>query len=241
MGANTPATRANGTPPNIDATWFNDLLDAIALGMVPRVLATGVPTNSAGNLGTASLSWTRLYAEADFSVGDLKLHHSYNGAAIAGDGWMLCDGRQVNQSNYDAEHGAGTWNSYIGSSSLQDKFLPSFPGRYMAGVAVTTQDGTLPINGIGNPLHAANFTHVHKWYTQTGGSGLNSSFGPTGSARTLVTPSGSGSAGLVFNTSASGIPNNFYLTGDYYTAPAGDMARNVQPDSIEYLVYMKII
>lgn len=243
MGLGTLPTRSDGQ--RINLTWFNVLTTALIQDLLPRD-GSGVVSNGAGSIGSSSFKWlsgyiTTLYSTIAnittgyWAVGDIKIHHSYNGAASPGEGWMLCDGRQITQANYDTEHGAGRWASYIGSSPLANKYLPDLTNRYAVGKATTTQDGSVAITSVGIAGHSINLAHSHTVnahthdlgnHTHAYGSGSSSGFAASG---TGVAPT---TAGPSTNTSGSASPG----TDSKLNSP-----QSIQPDSIEVQYYMRII
>ena len=96
--------------------------------------------------------------ESPWTIGDIKMHHSYNKLSPIGHGWMLCDGRQINRQNYDAEHGVGSWDSKVSSTILDGRYLPNFTNRYPVGVLETSKDGKAAVTPVGN---ASNTSHSH--------------------------------------------------------------------------------
>ena len=42
-------------------------------------------------------------------LGEIKQFHSFNGAIQIPRGWMQCNGDVINEANYDAIHGAGSY------------------------------------------------------------------------------------------------------------------------------------
>lgn len=159
MGTNTINDRSPGQ--TVQAADNNQHNDALQGDLVPRN-TSGVATADAGSLGTQTFPFKRAeITSGHWAAGDVKVHHSYNGLVSAGQGWMKCDGRVINSTNYDAEHGAGSWNTYVGSSPLDGKFLPSLIGRYPVGVNLTNQDGTSAITPLGNSGNSINIQHSH--------------------------------------------------------------------------------
>lgn len=185
MGSQTLPGRDNGQI--IDEGWFEIFNSALDGDLVPRT--SGVATTLAGMLGTAALAWKRAHITTGYwKLGDIKAHHSYNGAFPAGEGWMLCDGRQITVATYEAEHGVGTWATYIGSTAASGLYLPVGTGStFLCGVAQTTQTGSSAVAQIGantiNLTHSHGVAaHDHLMYTD-GGSGAN---GTDGAGAALV-------------------------------------------------------
>jgi hypothetical protein len=247
MGTETIPDRANSTV--IDQSWFNIVKSAIKGDWVPRN-SSGVATTLGGSIGTSALVWLKAHIAAGYwSVGDLKIHHSFNGAIGPGQGWMLCDGRQITEALYDTEHGAGSWASYVGSSTLTNKYLPDFSSKYPVG-ASTTQDGSIAITSVGNASNQINLAHTHttpahahKWYDATAagtpdldGAG-NSFVGGVGKT--------AGQGHLVVSTVGSdNSPNADKSTdtsGGGTSGSGGSATQSIQPESIAVQYYMRII
>lgn len=247
-GTNTLPLESAGV---IQRTHINKFQIALAGDYVPRN-TSGVATTIAGSLGSSTYYWLKAFIKSGYwSVGDIKMHHSYNGAAGPGHGWMLCDGDVINETNYDAEHGAGTWDTYVGSSPLDGKYLPNMTGRYPVGAATTTQNGSVAITGVGNTSHQVNLQHTHtianhnhQWLENDPGGGGFWTFGSDGLAEQIST-TGSGARTILYDTNASSetswdedaYTNNTSLT------PANSLSttQSIQPESIEVQYYMRII
>lgn len=212
-------TRANGRV--IDETWFNIFQQILGGDILPRA-ADGNTLNEAGNLGDDSHAWLKAFIQSGYwAPGDVKLHHSFQGAISPGQGWMKCNGQQVNQTNYDAQHGTGSWAKYVGSSPLLNKYLPLMQGRYPVGTNLTTQDGSASLTPVGNTNHQVNLSHSHT---------VNSH------SHSLST--------TVAISDASGIPvANGSSTGASSPGTSGALSstQSVQPESIEFEYYMRII
>lgn len=238
MGTQRIPSRINGQV--IDESWFNAITRALLDYLVPRN-SDGAATDLSGSLGTPLLRWLKAFvSEGYWSVGDFKLHHSYNGAIGPGEGWMLCDGRTINESNYDTEHGAGAWDTFVGSSVLDGKKLPDFSGRYIVGKATTTQDGSGDISATGVAGSTIDTRHVHNIYNYGGLNASDTTFDSAGGTLTCTAEAAKSSAGLTFlysptSTQASGASQTMY------TDSGGDAAKDFRPDSIEVQVYMRII
>lgn len=265
MSTDTIPSRTNGQI--IDATWFNVIQSVLGGNFVPRVSA-GSATTEAGSLGDGTFNWLKAFIQSGYwTAGDIKIHHSYNGAAPPGHGWMLCDGRQITQANYEAEHGAGTWNTYVGSSPLANKYLPDFAnagqGRYPMGASTTTADGSVAIPSAGNADHNVNLSHYHtvdphghKWYHGTGSQTTSdTTFDSNGNAINVPT------SGTTKNAGVGGFASAEYYAGDSnasldHNPGACDLYTDqvaqpntttslgvnyVAPDSIKVQYYMRII
>lgn len=190
-GTNTLTSVSGG---RVQTSHVNQYYTALGQDVVPRN-TSGAPTSIGGSLGNSVYKWLKAFVESGYwKAGDIKMHHTFNGAVECGEGWMLADGRVINSTNYDTEHGAGTWTTYVGSSPLSGKFLPNFTGKYPVGVATTTQSGSVAITSVGNAGNTVNLQHNH-------GSRAHTHF--------IMTTSPSGAEGV----SASGSAQDFFTTG----------------------------
>jgi hypothetical protein len=261
MGTQTIPTRENAK--TIDETWFNIFKQVLTGDLVPRN-TSGVSQSIIGSLGSSTYLWLKAHIESGYwKAGDMKMHFSYNGTIYVGHGWMKCDGRQVTQATYDAEHGAGAWATYIGSSPLVNKYLPNYTNKYPVGGAVT-QDGSIAITSTGNASHTATYSHthtlshthttpahVHQWNSTSG------SFTSSGAALGWDSmTSHTSQAGFIFRNSFNSQTGGAMRT-DAYTSSAGAVTTdsqsnattsnpntasvNVQPESIVSEFYMRII
>lgn len=166
-GTNTFTTVANGQL--IKPSHVNQFITALGGDLIPRN-TSGVPTTIAGSLGSDTYEWLKAWIESGYwVVGDIKMHHTYNGSAesTCGQGWMLADGRIINETNYNTEHGAGAWAIYVGSSPIDGRYLPDFTAKYPIGVASTAQDGTIAITSVGVTGNTLNLAHTHDMQNHT--------------------------------------------------------------------------
>jgi hypothetical protein len=181
--------------------------------------------------------------------------HTYNGSISREQGWMKCDGRQINKTNYDNEHGEGSWDVYIGSSTIENKYLPDLTGdKYLTGVSSTTQDGSSAITEVGNDSnevdlqhsHTVN-SHNHKYFINQGG-GRDGTFDSNGNAIDL-NDSRNRSGDITIVTKATGTTIAVLANGaDMYTdnqTPGTNnqlsTTQSIQPRSVEVVYYMRIV
>lgn len=234
MGSTTIPARSNNQ--TIDQNWFNLLQQAVSTDVVPRN-SSGVATDSAGSLGSSTYQWLKAFiASGYWDCGDVKIHHNYAGAVPVGQGWMLCDGRQVTQANYDAEHGSGSWAKYVGTSPLAGRYLPSMQDMLPMGKLSLSQDGSTFITSIGATGNHINLQHSHTVNSHTHDMGNHThSISPTSGQ---VTPGGGADA----SPSSTGGPstNN---TGSASPGTNNQLSNqtDITPASIEFLYYMRII
>lgn len=248
MSDNTIPTAVDGT--RMPASDHNSLRTAFIENVVPRN-SGAVATDIAGSLGTSSLEWLKAFiASGYWNAGDIKSHHSYNGAVGPGHGWMLCDGRVINETNYNAEHGAGTWDIYVLGSSLDGLYLPSLVSdTFTIGSSTTTQDGTSPITKIGSNNDILNLqhnhtvdAHNHQWYDLNSGV-PSQTYNSSGVATNITGTAGSTAhIGAIFSGYDS-IQNAYTDNQSPNTDSSLSSGLNVdtKPKSIEVQFYMRII
>lgn len=236
MGSGNITTRANATP--TDAAWFNEYQSALSLDIVPRD-ASAVATDEGASLGSATYKFKKMnVASGYFKPGDIKWRHSYNGTVTVSQGWMLCDGREVTKDNYDTEHGAGSWDLYIGVSAIQNKKLPNLIDRYAKGVDDTTQNGDAAITSVGTANHLYVTDHAHKWYIATTSAAADKTYGPNDMVGKSLAPAEYEKNDGVYLLPI--IPSTSGMVSDLYTATVSQSV-DIQPDSIEAMPYMRII
>lgn len=227
-----------------DADWWNVIKDALSGDLLPRN-ASGVATDLAGSLGTETFQFLKaLIASGHWVPGDIKVIHPYNGDALPGQGWMLCDGRTINESNYDIEHGAGSWDIYVGSSVLDGKKLPGMTNRYAVGVDATTQDGSGTITPVGNAGNVANLEHHHDFIRGIN-SATQSDIASSAGADNDVTinNSGTGKNGGVYTLSVVAGALRLALPGGGIAGSTSDslsQTEDIRPDSVEVCFFMRV-
>jgi len=246
----------------VRTSHVNQYFQALSQNVVPRN-SSGIPTSNAGTMGSSSLPWKHAHITTGYwSPGDIKCHHTYNGLLPMGQGWMRMDGDIINETNYDAEHGAGSWDLYVVSSLLDGRYLPALSvvgnGKYIQAASTTPQDGTAPFTDTGNPSNLVDISHTHSvqipalgWYDENGAS-PDTTFN-----------SGGGSTALTTNTNGNGIPyiacsagnpcigsggGLFYTQGPLINTGIPSLSPYTfltqvptKPHSVEFVCYMRIV
>lgn len=249
----------------VRTSHVNQYFQAFSQNVVPRN-SSGVATSNAGELGTSSIPWKKASITTGYwSAGDIKCKHTYNGLLPIGQGWMRMDGDIVNQANYDAEHGAGSWATYIGASSLDGKFLPNMDlsgsGGYISARNTTTQDGSVAITSVGNTNHTVNLQHNHvvvggRWYdfsafdTGSGVRNIESGNVSGGILQFINGGANTGNAadrhGIIYGQCSGVAAPLTCLAADAYvqsTTSNNSLSptQSIKPQSIEFVCYMRII
>lgn len=244
----------------IPAADHNSLRNVLIGDLVPRN-TSGSAANESGSLGTSTYQFKAARIKSGYlSVGDIKPHHSFNGSVKCGQGWFPCNGQIINEANYDAYHGAGSWDEYIISSLLENKYSPNLINKYPVGTATTTQGGGSSISSVGNSSHVADISHthtigshVHQWYDNSGSSSTsdntyNSAGSPVG-LPVLGKSSGPGASGVGVVSYNPEVGSPVAVPGDSYTSSNGaattsgasSASKNIQPESIEVEYYIRIV
>lgn len=229
--ANIPSA-ADGTP--IPSSDHNALAAALKVDLVPRN-SSGNATANAGQLGTPTFPWKRADITTGYFVcGDVKMFHDYNGLLSPGQGWMKMNGDICNETNYDAIHGAGSWDLYIVTSPLDGKYLPNANDKYPMGKTNTTQAGTVAITFVGNASHQINIQHSHTVNSHT------HTIAHTHSLPAGVNVDAPGTSGHLSPTTDQ--PSN---ASSGAAAPGTNNAltttQNIQPHTLELEFWMRII
>ncbi len=237
--ANIPAA-SDGTI--IPAADHNALASALKDNLVPRN-ASGDAEADAGELGTDTYPWKKAAITAGyFFPGQVMMFHDFNGTLSPGQGWMKCNGDVVSEANYDAIHGAGSWDEYVGSSPLSSKNLPNMNNKFPVGATNTTQTGSSAITFEGNASHQINLAHTHvvsahrHQYTTGGGGGV----GPQAGTENIRTWNSSGTLQNYQNGSA------WANYTDVATANGTDngtlsTTQSIKPESCAFEFWMRII
>lgn len=174
-------------------------------------------------------------------IGEIKLHHTFNGAVPVGRTWMICNGDIVNQTNYDALHGSGAYvRDCVASSPINGKYLPNMVDKFPIGSANTSQNGSSAITSEGLTGHTLNTTHNHKWLNlKTLSSSNDQSYDSSGAAVDFSNAGNTKNSGVwtlpVSNVAGERQPNV------YYTEKVGSTSESIKPESIQVIYKMKVI
>jgi len=126
--------------------------------LTPKINNSAVTANK---IADNTLLKSKFYSQAPLAgPGTTIMFHTFNGALSIPRGWMKCNGDQINESNYDAIHGAGAFESDgILSGDLFAKFLPDMNNKYPVGTEDTTETGINAIATVGNSANIADMSH----------------------------------------------------------------------------------
>lgn len=242
MGVNTLNDQSDGTSITVDDV--NQYKSAISGDFYPRN-ESGAIEDVSGSLGNDSFNWLEALIEVGYwDAGDIKAHHSYNGAAEIGQGWYPCDGSVINETNYDNIHGAGAWAKYIISSWFDSKSAPDMASKYLVGAADTANDGSATA---GNTSSIVDFTHghtltghTHKWQDSFNGS-TNSALFVSNASPAKGTYNADGTTQGI--SSGTNLGSREYWTSLVYptTTTALTTPIEVRPVSVEVIYYIRII
>lgn len=204
--------------------WLNLIRSVVAVDIVPRATGGG-PLANAGPLGSSTYKYKRAYVFVGyFGPGDIEFMYDYNGTLTVPEGWMLCDGRQITESNYNTEHGSGKWATYIGSSPLNNKYLPNLNNKFLQ-YGSNTQDGSSALTFVNNAGHIKNATHNH-------GTKNTSVFSTSNTVGGWTSP-----GSLYFQ----GLATDPVTHSHGYTANNATLNVSIKPESIACRAYMRII
>lgn len=207
-------------PTVINGTWFNVLKDALCSHVVPRN-ANGEPEANAGSLGDGAHRWLKLCrASGGPYLGQIIWVYDYNGIVEVPEGFMLCNGRFIIDTEYNAEHPGSGWAKYVGSTPLEWRRLPNLIGRYFSSNSLnqTVPGETASIPSVGS--NALMLEHAHH------------------SAGTNPAPPNAGNNGQ--DPVPMGVPPGHVHTVNILTALDGGNV-NIQPESLAARPYMRII
>lgn len=181
-------------------------------------------------------------------IGEVKCFHSFNGTLSIPRGWMQLNGDVVNETNYNAIHGAGSYTAdNVSASDVDGLNLPNMNDKYPVGAATTTQDGTSPITYTGNASNQVDIEHNHQWYDAQAATESDHSYDNTGSAIDITasnppkTPSGGDDYFIKAAWEGTVGDNTYGLTGDWFTNNAGSTTQDIQPESCEFIYIMRVV
>lgn len=183
-------------------------------------------------------------------VGETRMLHTFNGTLSIPRGYLKLDGSQVNEANYNATHGAGTYvTDAVSSSSILNKYLPAMNGIYPVGANSTSEDGATAISTVGNTDHEIDLEHTHtigdhghQWHKSNGAAAISESYNSSGGEITLATYDGTHASQIEANSGSNGLRDDFY-TSKESLSPANALtpATDAQPESVEFVFIMRVI
>jgi hypothetical protein len=239
---------------------INQYYTALGEDLLPRN-SSGTITTRGGSLGDSTRDWLKAHvASGGWEVGDIKIRHTYNGTAGlgCGQGWMQADGTQINEANYNAEHSAGDWDTYIVSSPLDALYTPNMTGRMPIGAATTTETGVGAIALVGDADNQLDLSHTHTisnhdhaWYDWVSTSSSGQSWASTGASVNIGHNTCTG--GNDWISAFTTVDNDDCLytstgTGDFHTSataitPSTELSatQTIQNASIEFVYCIRII
>lgn len=232
----------------VSAGNINQFKTALTESHVPRN-SDGVPEDEAGTLGTESIKWLKSFIKGGcWSAGDIKSHHTFDGAMPIGFGWFPCNGTIINETNYDSIFGTDAWNTYIKSSPLEGRYSPNMVSKYAIGTNNTTQDGISAITSVGYANHSADIAHdhttnnhQHNWFSWSGGSNTITLLRATTSTRVDETYLNGGTK-THYTSSGSAIQGVFYTEyKNLDTISQTVSEKSIQPYSLEIIYYIRIV
>lgn len=160
-------------------------------------------------------------------TGSVQMFHTFNGTVSYPRGWMLCNGDIVNETNYDAIHGAGAYTAdSVASSPLLSKNLPDMADKFAVGVADTTKDGSSAITSVGNTGNQVDLSHTHDT-THDHTTGVGDILVPPGSD-VFAGPQPIGQPIRAEDDAAT-------------TASSLSATQSIQPDSVRVLYILKVV
>lgn len=159
-----------------DESDFNNLSSAICADIYPRD-ANGDATSSAGELGTATYPWLSAAVKNGYlAPGVIIPWYDYAGLLDLPQGYMICNGSQITKDNYNEQHKTSVddttdyWAQYVGSSELENLYLPGGEARYLMGSTSTLPTGQTTIPEEGAAGSVVSLAHNHGSPVTTGTS-----------------------------------------------------------------------
>jgi len=169
--------------------------------------------------------------------------YDFNSTLSVPAAYMLCNGDQITETNYDAIHGAGKWAEDIVTTVLEDLYTPDMVAKYPVGIA-TTQAGTVAITSEGNADHEIDIEHSHdhnhKWYDGKADGVHDQTFNSGGSGFNLGPNSKTGGFfGIPISANNMGENTDGYTNDDATTELS--TTQDIQPESIGMKFLIKIV
>lgn len=193
-----------------------------------------------------------------FTVGEIRMFHDLGGIIPIPRGWMKLDGSRVDQANYEALHGPGTWiEDDVSSSPIAARYLLNSIEKYAVGNSVTTQDGVAPtwvyvgnVNNQINLAHTHTYNHWHLWLSR----GLPNATYDSAGASTGFNNGGSSTSGVgtshlvdipphqIFNSDRSHYTDRRNAgTGAAVFNDTGTDSTSIQPHSFEIIYIIRVV
>lgn len=239
-----------------EAAAVQQVIDSLKGDLVPRN-ASGVATANAGEVGTETYPMKKANVTTGYLFAGLILPmHTYNGLLTPGQGWYPCDGTIINETNYDAIHGAGSWDEFIVSSLLDGKYTANLSAKYLTGASTTSQTGVGAFTYVGNASNNNNApTHTHSspvhnhTFTSNTGTGnfiVWSSAGTQLNINGEFANPGGGNYGISVVNTGNRLASNFsavYTSNNSSsnTGSGGGLSMSIRPHSFEVIYYIRIV
>lgn len=181
-------------------------------------------------------------------VGDIKMHHSFNGVVPIARGWFPANGTQLTQASYDSLHGTGAYLADgVNHSPLLSKYMPNFTGRMPVGAASTTETGSTNADmRVGNANYTYNISHthsvlghIHRWYKKF--AGPDQSWDSSGNPQALTQNTDTDYA-IALNFATTGLDNDRYTEANITQTTTNALSSvSIQPPSIEVIFYVRVV
>lgn len=196
-----------------------------------------------GKIAANAVTRAKVAVIDQIPAGSVMQFHTFNGAVSIPRGWMIMNGNVVNETNYNAIHGAGAYTTDgVASSALLSKNLPNMTSRYPVGVAATTQDGSIAITAVGNSGNTVNLQHTHTVSGQAARLDLDGTFLRMTRIAAPSSPYSSNRRATLSSSSVSEGDQNFGIEVTTATSSNGlSTTQSIQPDSIQLIFIIKVI
>lgn len=176
-------------------------------------------------------------------AGSVMQFHTFDGTVDIPRGWMILNGDVVNQTNYDAIHGAGAYAADgVASSALLSKNLPDMDSRYATGSDTTGQDGSSAITAVGNASNQVNLSHTHSdgsYHARIAEATSNQLGWQETSVVSYFTNRVTSLPAFTFGAGTITLTSAVDVGGD--SSSALSSTQSIRPDSIEFIFIMKVI